>query len=339
MSNTIHPWVLPLGLALIAVVFAVGWWRRSSERPKHVARWVANSEYIAGLPAYRSRMTVLRTGLVGLVVMLLLAAVGTSVLLARPAERQLRAEELATRDIVLCLDVSGSMIEFASEIVEKFDSMVESFQGERIALVVWNSTSRTVFPLTDDYALITEELAYAADVLDFHPLFHTQSEYDALFDFLVGTQGGPGDSSSLVGDGLASCALSFDEAETERSRSIILASDNEVFGSGVFTLAEAAELAGARDIQLYGLFTAGWQSYSAANEQEFRDVIESNDGLYYDADDPSAIPGIIEDVTSQQAVALDADHEVVIIDYPERVLWLAALGVVGIVLLGWAVRT
>lgn len=340
MNDLIHPWVVAVGLVVVLAVFLLGWRKVAGGRPARVSRWVANSEYLTSLPAYRSRMATLRLGFTGLVTMLLLAALGTSILLARPADRQLRADELATRDIVLCLDVSGSMIEYATEIVQKFSSMVESFQGERIALIVWNETSRTVFPLTDDYALITEELETAAQALDFSGsfLFYDQEEYDRLMDFLVGTMG-PETGSSLIGDGLASCSLAFDLADTERSRSIILASDNEVFGEGVFTLEEAADLAGDRDIDMYGLFTSTWESYAVEHEEEFRGAMESRDGLFYDLEDPEAVDSIIEDITTQQAVALDADHEVVIVDHPDRILWLVALGIAGLMLIGWAVRS
>ncbi len=42
--------------------------------------------------------------------------------------------------------------------------------------------------------------------------------------------------ASLIGDGLASCALQFDAEDTERSRSIILATDNYVSGEPIYTL-------------------------------------------------------------------------------------------------------
>ena len=43
--------------------------------------------------------------------------------------------------------------------------LVSHFRGERIALSIFNSTSRTVFPLTDDYDLVSSQLTKAADAL------------------------------------------------------------------------------------------------------------------------------------------------------------------------------
>ncbi len=334
-------WLIPVVLGLVLVAAVVGWFLPRSPRETREVRWVANTSYLTRLPTYRRRMRLFQVALGGLGVFGLVAALGTSLLLARPADRDVRAEVLATRDIVLCLDVSGSMIEFDTEIVQTFSRLVESFDGERIALSVWNSTSRTVFPLTDDYALVTEELESAARALDFDldALFHSPEALDRLEEFVAGTMSLDPNSSSLVGDGLATCAYAFDDSDTERSRSIILATDNQVLGEPIYSLQEAADLVAERDIRLYGLFAASEESYSPANEEAYRQVVTGHGGLFYNADDPAAVDAIIEDIASQQAVELDADPEVVITDRPETVLWIAVAGVAGIILVGWRLRS
>src|SRR5690625_5272575 len=265
------PWLIPIALGMVLLAAVLGWFRPRLPRRERVVRWVANTSYLKRLPTYRRRMRMYQVALGGLGVFALVAALGSSLLLARPADRDVRAEVLATRDIVLCLDVSGSMIEFDTEIVQTFAEMVESFDGERIALSVWNSTSRTVFPLTDDYALVTEELQEAAEALDIDldALFHSPEALDRLEGCVTGTMSLDPNSSSLVGDGLATCAFAFDDSETERSRSIILATDNQVLGEPIYSLQEAADLVADRDIRLYGLFTASEESYSTANEEAY----------------------------------------------------------------------
>lgn len=337
----LQAWLIPVVLGLVLVAGVVGWFMPRAPRTERRVRWLANTSYLRRLPTYRRRMRLYQVALGGLGVFGLVASLGTAILLARPAERDVRAEVLATRDIVLCLDVSGSMIEFDTEIVQTFSEMVESFDGERIALSVWNSTSRTVFPLTDDYALVTEELDAAAQALDFDldALFHSPEALDRLEEFVAGTMSLDPDSSSLVGDGLATCAYAFDETETERSRSIIIATDNQVLGNPIYSLQEAADLAAERDIRLYGLFAASEEAYSPENEEAFRQAVEGHGGLVYNADDPEAVDAIIADIASQQAVELDANPEVVITDRPETVLWLAVAGVAGLVLAAWRLRS
>ena len=85
-----------------------------------------------------------------------------TVLIARPAHVDRDAERSSSRDIVLCLDVSGSALPYDRAVIETYLELVSHFQGERIALSIFNSTSRTVFPLTDDYDLFSSQLTKAA---------------------------------------------------------------------------------------------------------------------------------------------------------------------------------
>ena len=334
-------WLIPVVIGLVALAAVLGWFRPRRAREARDVQWVANTSYLSRLPTYRRRMRLYRIALAGLGVFLLVGTLGTALLLARPAEQDVRAEALTSRDIVLCLDVSGSMIEFDTEIVEKFSEMIESFDGERIALSIWNSTSRTVFPLTDDYTLVTEELANAAQALDFDldAQFYSPESFDRLEEFITGTMSLDQEASSLVGDGLASCVFAFDDTQTQRSRSIILATDNQVLGAPIYTLQEAADLAAERDVRLYGMFAAGEEFYAVENEESFRQAVTGDGGLFYPADDPQAVDAIIEDITSQQAVELEANPEVVITDRPEAVLWIAVAGVAGIILAAWRLRS
>ena len=66
----------------------------------------------------------------------------------RPVDRSVRSNALASRDIVLCLDVSTSMLDTDVEILDTFTKMLDTFEGERVALVVWNTTAQTMVPLT-----------------------------------------------------------------------------------------------------------------------------------------------------------------------------------------------
>lgn len=153
-----------------------------------------------------------------------------------------------------------------------------------------------------------------------------------LEEFVTGTLSLAQDASSLVGDGLASCAFSFDAEETDRSRSIILATDNQVIGEPIYSLQEAVDVTADRGIGLYGLFIASGDAYSA---DAYEQAITNRGGAFYYADDPSAIDAIIDSITSEQAQTLEATHEVVIIERPEAVLWIAVIGVAGIIFIRW----
>ncbi|MFH5821629.1 hypothetical protein [Georgenia sp. AZ-5] len=334
----VTPWLVPLLLAVVALAALTGWLVRRARGP--AVTFVANSAYLRRLPGYRRRARLLRGGLALAAGALALSAVAAASLAARPVDRDVRSEVLATRDIVLCLDVSGSMIELDSEILATFAELVQEFEGERIALSVFNNTSRTVFPLTDDYALVEEELAAAATALDFDLdawVFDPEA-LQRLEAFLAGTVSLDAEASSLVGDGLATCALAFDETGTERSRSIILATDNLVLGTPIYTLEEARALATERGITVHGLYASMTDSASAAARAEMQEVVTSGGGLFYQADDPAAVDGIIADIDARQAVELAGTPEAVVTDRPERWFgWLVA-GLAALLLLVWRLR-
>ncbi|MGO4433956.1 hypothetical protein AB4Y88_11845, partial [Paenarthrobacter sp. RAF9] len=97
-------WILPL--SAITVVFAAWLHRRRNPRP---TRAVAYGERLTGLPEYQQalRRHRLRLALAVLLGAVFLAATATAA--ARPTQRTTEQPEIRNRDIVLCLDVSGSM--------------------------------------------------------------------------------------------------------------------------------------------------------------------------------------------------------------------------------------
>lgn len=339
----LHPWVVAVAIVVVLGATALGWFLRVGPPAPSRVRWVANASYLTQLSAFRARLAIYKGGLAAALAITAVGALAAGVLVARPVERQIRNEELATRDIVLCLDTSGSMVSYDVEIIEAFLELVESFDGERIALSIWNQTSRTVFPLTDDYGLIIEELTEARTALDVTILpggyVLDDREYERLMEFIAGTESMAVDGSSLVGDGLASCGLLFDEADTERSRSIILATDNEVIGEPVFTLAEAGAFVAERDIGLIGLYAGAQTAESEAQRKEFEEVVAEHDGLFFVSEDPAAIDAIIDRIQTQQAVDLDANPEVVIIDRPVLAFTWLSIAAGALLLLVWRLRT
>ncbi|MCL2849729.1 MAG: VWA domain-containing protein, partial [Micrococcales bacterium] len=326
------PWA---GVAAAAVVAAAGLvaalvrWRR----PPGV---VANTGWVRDLPVVRAalrRRTV--TAALGWVATFVLV-VAMAGLVARPVQVRPTAELMGRRDIVLCLDVSGSMLPYDTEVLESFEKMVASFDGERIALSVFNATSRTIFPLTDDYGMVLDELARVKKNLDvdLRDVVYvedldknlTPEQITGLWEVWAGTLSWFG--SSLVGDGLATCSLLFDADTAERSRSIILATDNEVLGDAVYRLDQAAALAQRRGASVYGLFPQ--QMQGGREDREFARVLGSVGGKVWYAHDPAAVRTIVAEVVADQ-------REVVARDAPPQVTDIQAawtgLGATGLVLL------
>lgn len=338
------PWVF-LGLAVVvAVITTIVALRARKHRSEAVtpddALWVANSKRLQSLPAFRSWMKRYRmwqwAGAACLVVALVLAAAVT----ARPQMVQVKQSVLGSRDIVLCLDISASMLEYDQEMVEVFQTLVKEFDGERIALSVFNETSRTVFPLTDDYSLVAEQLEDAYQALDPAVLYtNDDSLINRYLYFSAGTLRAKNEASSLIGDGLASCSFLFDGTEDDgRSRSIILATDNDLRGRPVYTLQQALELTKSKDIEVSALYGASTWVTDPTLETAYRDAVTTQGGYFYHAADAEAVADIVTRVQAQQAVDLDAAPEVTRTDTPRTwFIWLL-VAVAGLIVVQWRVK-
>ena len=173
------------------------------------------SAHPSGVPQRRRRHRWMVAGGVALVALLAVAAILGA---ARPVQRsrswtrrQPRHRPVPRR---LRLDDRRRRA-----VVSTFLRLAEGFRGERISMVIFNSSAVPVFPLTDDYDFVSDQLRRAQRSLTI---------VDGKDPFFAGTLNGAG--SSLIGDGLATCVRSFDHPELQRAWSVILASDNEAAG-------------------------------------------------------------------------------------------------------------
>ena len=308
-----QPWIVLPALGGVLLVALLVW---LVLRLRGVAAPVAlaNTEMLRALPEYRRavrRHWWMVAGGVALVGILAVAAVLGA---ARPVQRMTLVDQKDNRDIVLCLDVSGSMIDVDAEVVSTFLRLAEGFRGERISMVIFNSSAVPVFPLTDDYDFVSDQLRRAQRSLTL---------VDGKDPFFAGTLNGAG--SSLIGDGLATCVRSFDHPELKRARSVILASDNEAAGKSLFTLPEGGQLATTAGIQVYGMNPSDNPSSSAA--VEMRQVVESTGGIYFALNDVSAVRRTLEAVTSREATRIPSAPRTVIHDAPGIPIALATLAV------------
>ncbi|MEE1649746.1 VWA domain-containing protein [Brachybacterium sp. J144] len=334
-------WVTALLLIAAIVVWAITFVNRRAMRKSPVL--VANSRFLDRVPSFvRAQRTArwVRVLQVGIAVLGVIAA---SILSGRIASERIETPEFASRDIVLCLDVSSSMYQYDAEILATFAQLVDGFEGERVALSIFNSTSRTVFPLTNDYDLIKRELEEGAEAIDFDEFGYrvgsrdySQEKVRQYVEFVEGTQGIP-DEASVVPDGLASCAQVFDQAEEDRSRSIIFATDNEVNGEPIFTLQEATESVASRGIDLYTFYPGAYECGPGCFE-ELQEATEDQDGELYESSDPEAIPSIINEIQKTQAEVLGASPTVIRTDHPGTGFVLTFLSLVAILALGWRAR-
>ena len=290
---------------------------------------VANSHYLLNLPAYKSALRRYVLVVFGLVVFSAILLVILVVLSLRPASKTVQIPENRNRDIMLCLDVSGSMTSTDATIVDTYASLAKGFKGERIGMVIFDSSAATIFPLTDDYSFVSDTLQKTKEA------FTNENYSKNTYDIFTGVNEGQG--SSLIGDGLASCVLRFDKLDTIRSRSIILATDNYANGKQIVDLVQAGALARKKDIRVYGLNPSDYSSgsYKDPVSQQFRDVVLSTDGDYYKFDQKEAVKGIIDKISKQEATRSKGSTVLVISDNPQILIITAILLVLILFIVFW----
>ncbi|MFJ6357471.1 vWA domain-containing protein [Pseudarthrobacter oxydans] len=348
-------WLLPPA----AVAAGAAWWaaRRTDNTANARRRPVAHADRLILLPEYQAALRHHRRWLA--VALLACAALlaSTAVAAARPVGVTTTRPEQNNRDIMLCLDTSGSMSSADAAVVDVFAELAAEFDGERIGLTIFDSTAVQVFPLTDDYHYAREQLELARDAFDGKP---------GSSGFLDGTWSGRG--SSLIGDGLASCLNSFpptagqagnrnpggtqdsgatqDPAATQhpgqpqRSRSVVLATDNFLSGEPIMTLGEAAALARERAVHVYAL-NPGDLDYGSGPDQpgaQLKAAAESTGGAYYALDNPEAVPGMVRGVEETEKTALRGTPRAVVSDEPGLPLAAALLSGLVLAVAGWRLR-
>lgn len=314
-------WLLGLWLPLLSAV----WWltRRPGRSP--LAKPIANSQLWQELPAYQTALRRYKWWLYGLLAATLLLLSGMIGLSLRPASRSLDQPELYNRDIVLCLDVSGSMTSVDAKLADTFAGLAKSFKGERLSLVIFDSSSATIFPLTDDYQFVATTLQKTKQAL--------AGQAGSDYDLYSGVSEGQG--SSLIGDGLASCVLRFDQLGTKRSRSIILATDNQVNGSQIVSLAQAAALAKQKQVQVFGLNPNDFSDGTDTVANEFRQAVLATGGNYYALSQASATGDIVSKISQQQAARFKGSPQLVISDQPQSLLLASALLLPVVLVICW----
>lgn len=325
-------WLIPVVLAVVVVATVVGWMlaRRAGVRSGKKG-WVANTGYLRGLPKYQALVRRTRASLAIAFVCFLVAVIATSVSAGAPVDRYVKHDKSASRDIVLCLDSSGSMLPYDSKIGGAFRQIISHFEGERISLQLWDAYSMTMFPLTDDYDMATDVLQDMSDTID-TGLIQVGGKLSGtreLFEYLEPVLDENQEVSSLVGDGLASCIMGFDHNDKQRSRTILLATDNEVYGEGVYDLSEAIEFAKKQGVTVTALYP-GSDANLGYQAQQLRDEVRKTGGDFYDASSPSAVDSVVRQIEAEQKEELDSAGKMVETDRPGAALGWTLVGVVSL---------
>lgn len=315
-----YPIVLITGVVLIVVlVFAKSKKRMQYEDGKKIA----NTKYVKELDYYKKaikKYKIITYMIKGLSIIGILMCV---VLLARPIKVSAENNPKYNRDIILCIDTSDSMNELNYNLINNLKKIVKNLKGERFGISIFNTSSVTLVPLTDDYDYVLEVLNELQDKLNTRIRYLNQeiSYSSEVFEATEYIQAGTTINhevrgSSVIGDGLASCIKVFGDLEVERTRIILFSTDNELYGKEMITLEQAGEICRDKKITVFGIAPS---SIYSQNRISFEKVSKITGGNYYTAMENSekSVSDIVNDVEKRGKSLIKEPKKTKFADKPE----------------------
>ncbi|MFT3826869.1 MAG: VWA domain-containing protein [Chitinophagaceae bacterium] len=273
-----YKWVFALFALLPLMIY---WYLKKSDRQQGAIK-------VSSLVQYRKNNSWKATLRHALFVLRLLAISSLIIALARPQHRN--DEELKSGqgiDIILCLDVSGSMLaqdftpnrlEAAKQVAAEF---VEQRATDRIGVVIFSGESFTLVPLTTDQNVLKTQI--------------------------YNIQRGVLEDGTAIGDGLGISVERLRDSKT-KTRIVILLTDGEDQGGRIDPLA-AKEMAKTYGIRVYTI-GVGSEGYAEVpvdgtttrpqkvniNEPLLRSIADETGGLYFRARDNNSLKGIYNEI-------------------------------------------
>ncbi len=203
-----NPIVIVICLIISIVILFVNF---SKKNQYTSGKRIANAGIIKETEYYKSKVNRYKIMSILIKALSVLCILIVSILIARPITVQTKSEERLSRDIILGIDISTSQNEVNLELAKKFKDLIPKIKGDRIGIVIFNTSPVVYCPLTDDYDYIIEKLNTIERQMEFiidnngvYPTILTAENEEAYAFWNGGAIAGSEErGSSLVGDGLA----------------------------------------------------------------------------------------------------------------------------------------
>ena len=321
-----YTWMFIIPPIAIGIVIFISWYRyrlHSHDRDLKRVAVIAHTKTIKLLPEYRKAARRYKL-LLALTALSFAASVFTfTAVAARPVSREERNTANENRDVVLCLDVSGSMSAYQEKLLEHFANIASGLHGQRIGLTIFDGSPATLIPLTDDYDAVVD---LAKDL---------SKNFSSYSMATYSVSGG----SSAIGDGVMGCINNLDNLDnTERSKSVIIATDNYA-GSETVDINQVARYAKRYGITFYGISIG---SIYSEQERLFQNAVSITGGSFYNINSYSGThevtDNIIQKVLDQEAAKIAGTPEVVYSDAPDILLLISAASFALFIGLVWRLR-
>ncbi len=331
-----HAWVILAGFFTFLILMALVLLLKKRQKDDFASGIkAANTERIRNSAVYLSLVKKYRIIVACMVISLVTSVISALFLVARPYKNSDVYTGIKKRDIILCLDVSYSLYDLNSEIIDYYKGVVKGLAGDRIGISIFNTSSVTYVPLTDDYDYVAEKLDELSvyfelqkelyvDIYDnydyieempadvekrYYELKEELEYYDAGTLYNNNLRG-----SSLIGEGLGTALYSFPYlGDSERTRIIIMSTDNQLnnLEKEVMNLKEAAEACKKNKVTVFGIFPDEENFYQPdfynydACISDFEKAVETTGGRVYVRTNDLPVSAIVQDIQKQEVMAVN----------------------------------
>lgn len=315
--------VLYIGVILILLLLFIPFRKRKYKKGIKIA----NTKYVKAMSFYKRLLIKYRINLF-LIILTFIVVLGSSFfLVARLIKVDEEVNEKYNRDIFLCMDVSPSVTDLNQEIVKTFKETVKKLEGDRVGIMIFNTSAIVLSPLTDDYDYILDVLDKIEEAII---AYKNKDNINANYILKGTTIGYEEYGMSLIGDGLASCIDTFANTDRnnkelmseDRTRIVIFSTDNQVSGHPIFTLKEAAEFAKSKKIKVYGVST---HLVSPLIKKEFQEAMQITNGKLYE-NSKGTVTSIIQEITSTNKSILKTETKTIKTDIPQQAFLILIIG-------------
>lgn len=268
--------------AIIAIVAYSIYHRKTGQQRIKKSVLISHSKKIRALPEYEKASKKYRILLCVAAVALIFSIASITITASRPISVDVIEPDYETRDIMLCVDVSGSQLTEVANVVLYFSNVVSRLKGQRIGVGVFAEKATILSPLTNDYAMVENLLK---ELVNLYRKQRGISDKSTQNKFSLSDSLG---TKSAIGPGIINCASGFDKlTEDGRAQSMIVATDN-LQNTGDVTVEQAGNYLARYGVTLYAIDTIDEDEiavsgvYDPANRAaSLRRAAGATGGLYY----------------------------------------------------------
>lgn len=320
--------ILPI-FAVIAIVSYSLYRFYSKERVIKKVAMVSHSKKIRSLPEFDKARTRYRILLVAMVITFIVSLVSVTISASRPISVGVVEPDYSTRDVMLCIDVSGSTESSREDLIKYLSEVAEQLEGQRLGVTIFATKATMLSPLTSDYGSLHSTLEMLRSSFYFNGTNRVSFYTEAV------------GYTSNIGTGVVNCINNFDELQNkERSLSLIVTTDNDQT-EGSITMEKAANYARRFGITIYGIDTKHVNTGAnlSENSKAFKAAVLNTGGTYYSlsASGMSA-DEVVDEILKQESVKHESERKYVYIDSPIITTTVAAIATALFLIIAWRIR-